>query len=276
MYLRICRSGYVGSTDFDPWLRLFRIRKEQGVLRGSARAASTHSSILLLLYKFISHSAGLLLLTLHQKFLVCIDWQRRGREEPWAFVQLLYTLRIYSVPHAGLNTEHGAVTWRGVVFTLMWEKGKSEWTENKHERCKLEQRCEWNKQWLLLGVTDVPSVNWIINDSSLEFSFRWKLKSWKGTNHMKIREEPSVLKQRCWVKMSCLQRGPERRLGCSEWGMGDGCGGGQGPVAMLEVCLGSRVWWGSLQGFLLESGMFWFKKTMFCFMENSFKEQLWA
>ena len=40
--------------------------------------------------------------------------------------------------------------------------------------------------------------------------------------------------------------------------MGDGCEGGQGFVAMLEVCLGSQVWWESLQGFffLLESDMF--------------------
>ena len=168
--------------------------------------------------------------------------------------------------------------WPGEVWSslLCGKKAKASGQKINTNVASWNNGCEWNKQWLLLGVTDVPSVNWIINDSSLEFSFRWKLKSWKGTNHMKIREEPSVLKQRCWVKMSCLQRGPERRLGCSEWGMGDGCGGGQGPVAMLEVCLGSRVWWGSLQGFLLESGMFWFKKTMFCFMENSFKEQLWA
>ena len=36
--------------------------------------------------------------------------------------------------------------------------------------------------------------------------------------------------------------------------MGDGCEGGQGFVAMLEVCLGSQVWWESLQGFFFFTG----------------------
>ena len=40
-------------------------------------------------------------------------------------MQLLYILRIYCVPLIGLNTEDVAVTWRDVVFTLMWKKGKS-------------------------------------------------------------------------------------------------------------------------------------------------------
>jgi len=60
---------------------------------------------------------------------------------------------------------------------------------------------------------------------------------------MKMREEPSMLKQRVWVKISCLQRGPKRRLGCGEWRrMGGEPGrskfenGGQG-------CLGSEPEW---------------------------------
>ena len=62
-------------------------------------------------------------------------------------------------------------------------------------------------------------------------------------------EEPSRLEQRPRVQSAWLQRGPERRLGNGEWRrMGDGWGGWQGFVAILGACLGSQVWWESLQG----------------------------
>ena len=51
--------------------------------------------------------------------------------------------------------------------------------------------CEWNKQWLFLGMTDVPSVNWIINNSSVEFYLSGNLKAKRELITWKWEKTPS-------------------------------------------------------------------------------------